>query len=490
VDISKKKFVIEDICLGDASGETEADYNENFEHFYYSTDAVKKLLNPKSYFILGRKGVGKTLLSRFFCKTQCSESHQAVCISFRDFEFIQLREFREETIPEREYYYIWQWCLLLHVARLVIATEEMSERREYSTLKQFLDKAFGLELNQRRVLEQTQQLEFSGGLKEILFGKRTVGEKIGKNFYTDYLDALLSILIDITSGSDVSFSIFCDDLDDNFGSSFYFSSFESLIHAAVSLNRAFNQKGSKVKVILLLRSDIFLSLNFSNLSKYKRDHSVVLDWQLEQRENSPLISLVLHKIVKSLDVDYPDNLSAVYYNLFPEKIDGRRSVSYLIDMTMSRPRDIISLLQSAINIYPKYSYFAPEVLKHSKLSYSRELLLDLKNEIKGHIDNEKIEQYFALIRNLGKNTFDIAELIKRKGNLVSHLGGEEEARRVISFLFRFGVVGNIFHSSDNPQEITSFSWSYREDTFEPDFDARFKIHPGLSSALRSNSFNK
>lgn len=66
MDISKKKFVLEDLFLGDASGETEADYRENFEHFYYTTDAVKKLLNPRSYFILGRKGVGKTLLSRFF----------------------------------------------------------------------------------------------------------------------------------------------------------------------------------------------------------------------------------------------------------------------------------------------------------------------------------------------------------------------------------------------------------------------------------------
>lgn len=449
-------------------------------------NAVKKLLNPRSYFILGRKGVGKTLLSRFFCKTQDSKEKRATCISFRDFEFIQLREFKKATIPEREYYYIWQWCLLIYIAKLVVETEEINQSWECADLRKFLDTTFGIELNQRRVLEKTRQIEGSVGLKGIFGGKEGIIDlKSDQGDYTDYLDALLSSLIDITSGSNIEFTIFCDDLDDNFGTEFYSSSCESLIHAAVSLNRSFNQKGAKVKVVLLLRSDIFLSLNFSDLSKYKRDHSVILDWSPEERENSPLISLVLHKIVRSLNVDYPKNLSEVYYKIFPDQIDGRRSVLYLIDMTMTRPRDIISLLQTAIDTYPRYSYFSPDTFRHSKLKYSRDLLLDIKSEMKGHSEGQQIDKYFSLIKNLGRNTFSVHELMKRKSNLISQLGGEEEARRAVSFLFKFGVVGNIFHSPDHPNEIQSYSWSYREDTFEPDFDARFSIHSGLRPALRS-----
>ena len=62
-----------------------------------------------------------------------------------------------------------------------------------------MEKAFGIELSQKKVLEKTKQLEMSGGFKGWLTGKNTDGEKIADGSYTDYLDSLLSTVIEIAS---------------------------------------------------------------------------------------------------------------------------------------------------------------------------------------------------------------------------------------------------------------------------------------------------
>lgn len=491
MDIKNKNFVLEDLFFGDSSGETEADYKDNFEDYYYRTSIVEKIQNPKSFFVIGRKGTGKTLLSRFICKTESSKDMIFKCISFRDFEFIRLREFRQNTTPEREYYYIWQWCLLLYIAKVLIGIEEFSGKFwEYSTLRHFIENAFGYELNQAKVLKKTRELELSGSLKGLIGGKKVEKEEISENSYSDYLDSLMSNIVAITQKSGKQFTVFCDDLDNHFGTDFYASSCESLIHATVSLNRAFRRAGSELKIILLLRSDIFLGLNFSELSKYKADHAVSLSWRPEDKENSPLLDFISHKVVKSLNVDYPKDLSTVFYHLFPGRIDGRKSSSYLIDMSMVRPRDIVSMLNSAVNLYPRYNYFGSKTLKDSRLTYSRELLTDIRSEMVGHATKEDIEKYIRLIRNIGRGNFAFQDVVDKKKRLVHELGGEAGVQKALSFLFKFGLIGNIFHNPDAPDIVDSYCWSYREDILEPDFDAKFNIHIGLRPALRAEALNR
>lgn len=325
----------------------------------------------------------------------------------------------------------------------------------------------------------------SGGFKGWLTGKNTDGEKLAEGSYTDYLDSLLSTVIEIASASDIQFTVFCDDLDNNFGSEFYSSSCESLINATVSLNRLFRKAGAKIKIVLLLRSDIFHSLSFSDLSKYKKDHAVVLDWRPELKENSPLVSLILRKVVRSLGVDYPENLATIFPHLFPYPIDNSHPATYFINMTMGRPRDVVSLLKSAIDHCPRDNFFSPRLFRESKLAYSRDFLLDIKSEMNGHLNKEQAENCFMLINNLGKNTFSMGDIIDKRARLIEELGGESALKKAIQFLFRFGVVGNIFHDPESPSTVNTYSWAFREDILEPDFDSRFTVHLGLRAALKA-----
>ena len=133
------------------------------------------------------------------------------------------------------------------------------------------------------------------------------------------------------------------------------------------------------------------------------------------------------------------------------------------------------------------TFFAAETFIKSRLSYSRDFLNDIEAEMKGHLDKDKQKNYLKLIRNLGKGTFYLNDLLERKRTVIEEIGGKEELEKALSFLFRFGVIGNIFHDYEEPSLVNSYSWSFREDVYEPDFDAKFTIHLGLRPALRAES---
>jgi len=105
--------------------------------------------------------------------------------------------------------------------------------------------------------------------------------------------------------------------------------------------------------------------------------------------------------------------------------------------------------------------------------------------MKGHASDEIISDSFELIRNLGKFTFDINFLKKKKSHFFTGKYNEQYVRELIKFLFQFSVIGNIFHEDENPSKVYSYSWAHREDIIEPDYMCRFAIHRGLRPALRA-----
>ena len=131
-----------------------------------------------------------------------------------------------------------------------------------------------------------------------------------------------------------------------------------------------------------------------------------------------------------------------------------------------------------------------DFLRESKLAYSRDFLFDIKSEMNGHLNKEKVEAYFMLVNNLGRGTFRISDVATRRADLIESLGGDSALKEAIKFLFKFGVIGNIFHDPESPSTVNAYSWSFREDILEPDFDARFTLHLGLRPALKAETKKK
>lgn len=488
--INTKQFTLQDIQFGKAGGEEEALSVNNFEKFFYDGEQhSERVLAPEIYFLTGRKGTGKTLLAEYVKKICKNNSNKFIEIaSLRDFNFNELSDFSDSNNNAKKFLSIWQWYLLITMSKLICQDKSITDKNTRNKLHNFLEDLLGLELNENSVLERTRKFKFETNAN--LFGFVGIKPSIEdstqsvKGSYLDYLNALKKNVWAVAKSTQSQFLIFFDNLDDSFGEELYRESVQSLIHATVDLNRFFREQQCQVKFVLLIRSDILLSLNFPDLHKYEIDNSLKLDWYPEKNERSPLFLTVLHKIKTSLNVD--DQEEIIFRRLFPESIEGNSTALWMKNQSLTRPRDLINMLNLIKGHYPRIHNFPEYTFKAIKREYSTILLREIENEMHGHAKQKKINDAFSLVRNLGKPTFDLELLRKKKPDYFQQgIESEEKVKDLIRFLFQFSVICNIFHNEENSYY---YSCAHREDIREPDFNARFFIHYGLRPALKGDQF--
>ena len=491
----KRSFTLSNIAIGSASGENEADFLAGFENYFYDNEGSStKVMEPNVFFLIGRKGSGKSLLSKYVEKKfSDKEKHHDWFVkteSFRNFKYQQLYEFKDNDFTDKEYFFIWKWCLLINIAGLLVSDESSTDGIARNNLKTFLENNFGLNLNQKKVIEKSKNVKWTLGNSKIAHVSGSHDSEVQEGSYLDYIDDLEDLLVSLGSFTDSQFCIFLDDLDDGFeDTEVYEQGICSLIYAVDELNRSFWRAGFKAKFVLLLRSDIFRVLNMPDLNKFKMDNSLVLDWMPEERENSPLFTMLMHRIITALKLKIDEkDYNKVFYEIFDDRVEKRRSSIWMLDRTFTRPRDIVQILKIAGKEFPTFSKCSSYALVKTKGLYSQYLYDDVRNEMKGHKNKDFINKSLSLLRGIGKrNTITLDILKKKKPYLFRSDPGIDEVKEMLAFLYRFSVIGNIYHNSDNPSQIESYSWSHREDQVEPDYDATFTIHPGIRIALKAEA---
>lgn len=490
----KKRFTLKEISKGSASGEDEADFLENFEDYFYDYESIsEKVIAPNIFYLIGRKGTGKSILAKYvekkFSDRELYFNKFVTVSSFRNFKYQTLQEYRDKDFSEKEYFFIWKWCLLINVAYQLIEDQSCTNNESLLSLGVFLKENFGVRINQKKVFDRSKNIKWTLGTSKVAQVSGSVDSDIEVGDYLDYLESLEEIIISLGQSTLSKFTIFYDDLDDGFeGSDLYSSSMCSLIYAVDELNRSFLRSGFSAKYILLLRSDIFRVLNSPDLNKFKMDNSLMLDWRPEERENSPLFSLAIHRIVSALKLTKyisENDYNKVFYELFEGTTENRKTALWILDRTFARPRDLVQLLKIAGNEFPSFDKYTAFTLIKTQGLYSQYLYDDVRNEMKGHKDSDFVEQSLSLLKGIGKgNTLTLEKIKNKKPHLFSTSEGIEKVKEMLKFLYRFSVIGNIYHNSDNVSKIESYSWSHREDQAEPDYDAVFTIHQGIRIALK------
>ena len=152
-------------------------------------------------------------------------------------------------------------------------------------------------------------------------------------------------------------NLFIDGIDirpDNIPYQDYIECIRGLVNACWNLNTSLfaNIKDSKgrLKIMLLLRPDIFSALNLQNATNKLRDNSVYLDWRTtyQNYENS-----YLYKVSENiLSFQNQDTKKNIWDQYFPWKLatttSSREYDTAFIDflrISLSRPRDFIVIMQ-------------------------------------------------------------------------------------------------------------------------------------------------
>jgi len=478
-------YRLDEIFFGMSDGKKEALIRPNFQDYYYEYEnIVQKALIPSNFLVLGKKGTGKSLLGEYLVKiTQPTEGVSDI-ISFKEFRFHKIRELKSEDVAPNEYIVIWTWIILIEFAKLTLKNKYLEGDRVFKRLKQFIENGYNsllltsLSDNDERLLANVNGKYFCD-LQEK--------EETGKYYnFIDDLERCIEKLLIINPK--YRYLLILDELDDRFvNDEVYKNGIISLIKAAERLNSRFARKSFNSKILILLRTDIFVLINDTDLNKIKRDSSISIDWGRITKFDSPLFDIVVKKIRVSIPTLANSTRDQVIKQFFPEHSiksyinqEHISTARYLLERTFFRPRDLITYLNIIKNNQPDAQFFSAKSIQLAEKEYSEYLLDEIRNEIKGHADDNSIDEIFKLLKHLTMFYFSFDEIKAfEEQKRYLHTIGLKDA---LDLLFKFSIIGNTWTHYLSGKRY--YSHKARDERAEIDFDKTFVLHLGLRKAFQ------
>lgn len=523
----KKKFMkkINDLFQPstDAINYNAKENKQFFSNSYLKTSFLETATNSSCYYIIGEKESGKSALA-FHFQNNSPKGISAKQISITETQykrFIHLKQNGKASYTD--YSVVWRATLLYLASKTII---EKNKKWMHKITKRFapIENAIKdydanshlpeLEYVIEFVTSLTNAAELGGEIPDVVKATLKASDSNStKTTVTEIKTALLDCekklkvgLADVKLSNDMA--LFIDGLDAKpNGVSFdeYKDCLIGLSEAAWHLNTEFfpNVKDSKgrLRVVLLLRPDVFNSLNLHNSNCKLNDNAVILNWETtRERYKSSELFKMSDKYFKSQNKNAQGGGWEYYFS--EDDINYGSSFPELLSKTFQRPRDIFSAIKILINTYSRNEYvdsdkFERGVLNNSGFTdkYSEYLLGEVKNYSNFYISNEDFEQYTAFFQHLdGAPSFDYVNFKLAFDRFIGEIsGGEKIDRRFLSspesflqFWYDVNVVG--YKESLENDSGQFYRWSYRERSTAKimprvKFDCHYIIHPGVAKSL-------
>lgn len=369
-----------------------------FEKVFVKDDNFERLMRPDTYFLIGDKGTGKTAYAVFLeNKEHKNTKSKVIDIASTDYGiFIRLQKLG--FLQLSDFSRVWKVILLMLMASEIekadIALFGPKRSKNFENLKDkiftYYQNAFIPEVSStfRFILDSavTNASGVSVGLSTSILGfagdgnfsekERIIEERSVQNFQNSLL-ALEKDFCDAFRRLKLSKSkfLFIDSIDikpDDFSESEFDSCIRGLGQAIWDVNtnvfRAMPEGKGILKAVLSIRTDLFPKLGLHNQANKVRDNGILLDWRTtyEGYRDSKLFRLcnrLLSYDNDGLETDsYWDNYFPWSTNSTSHKRDKDDSFINCIRLSLSRPRDMISIMKAIQNTNRKGSECAASSL--------------------------------------------------------------------------------------------------------------------------------
>jgi hypothetical protein len=482
------RYTISDFNLGKNDGKKEATYISNFKDSFYDYKKIKdRAKSPETYLILGQKGSGKTLLSQVIkADSEFNPNHFCEIGSLKSFDFQTLisEEGIENSQKESLKYYnaIWEWVILVQLGQIILRDESLYAHEEHIELKSFFDANYSgnFEINTKRIVEETLNKGVNLGFEKIFSAGAELGKEktLRPGIFLNYVRSLKEYIMKLLAKSTNQYTLFYDELDDNFeNTGTYKNIILSLVNCANDLNVDFYQQSCFSKIVILLRSDIFFMLNHPDLEKIRQSNSMELKWGDTCDYRSPLFTMILKKIRKSVsqfsEYEYDDDL---FKKLFMNIEMGK----HILEKTLLRPRDVITYLNLVIEQAPRSILFKESDCKKIEKDYSNYLSREIRNTLSGVLENDDIDGTYFLLRKFGNPRFQYKELATVAKQNKNSLPENYDLAKCLRAFFKANAIGYSYYR----KKRTIVVWNYRTDAdAQLDLNENMKVHKGLEKFL-------
>jgi len=508
----------------DAENYRRREEKELFNTLFVKTSHLDHLCDTNRYFLVGDKGTGKTayavyLVNNFYSNTFGYLSY----IRETDYQkFVTLKQGKH--LVQYDYTDIWSVIILLLLSQRIKEKEKRSHilgnvtkfRNINRAVDEYYSKAFSPEIQYAlSFVERSKiaaELLFKYGGADAERSKELSFSEV--RFQTNLLyikqrfgDALKSIKLE------ANHLLFIDGIDIRRASIVYDDYLEcikGLANAVWALNNDFfaniRDSRGRLRVVLLIRPDIFNSLGLQNQNNKIRDNAVLLNWQTTYPvyRQSPIF-LVADRLLSSQQTT-PLTLGQAWAHYFPYKIiesSGREHDSFIsfLRFSLYRPRDIITMLKLLQQLLIQENRNPQEVFRKGdfdNLEFRREygdyLAGEIKDSLSFYHTAEEYDLFLKFFEYLeGKWEFNYEEYIQAYGDFIRFLESNkfkkptffESADTFLQYLYELNVLCYIEETVDAEP---LFRWCFRERSnanISPKLKThvRYRIHYGLRKAF-------
>lgn len=523
------------VGFANAENYRKRENKELLSKYFVRDEFLEKILDHNVYFLIGEKGTGKTAYSTYLRNNFYKRKH-AFTYDVRQTEYQKFLELKRlGHLPLSQYSEVWRTLLLILSATSILHSSGTPDFLKRFTKLNGLKKAIDEFYNHAFAPEIVKIINFveSSEISTSLIAKH-LGNEAGaksnvksekKDSSTTFQTNLLSIRHSFENALEAAkidddHIIFIDGIDvrpSDIAYNDYFECVQGLIEAVWTLNNDFlaNIRDSKgrIRVVLLVRPDIFLRTGLHNLNTKIRDNAVFLNWATTYKDyRTSSLFRVADRLLAAQQSE-PPAAGAAWDHYFPfyaenvksSEVNGESQTnSFLAFLIFSyyRPRDISAMISTMKDIlsrrgevkYVTATDFSDPSFRDSHADY---LLGEIRDQLLFYYSQEEFDLFLQFFSHLnGKRKFSYKQFVEALGSFVSSCEADgkqlpqffDSADVFLQFLYEQNVICYIESDEDEERSEPFIRWCFRERTpsnLSPKVRSHvdYEIFYGLTKAL-------
>ena len=521
-----KKYVDLNLGFGDAENYKKRENKELLNKYFIRNEELYSILNPSNYFLVGDKGTGKTAYAIYLANNNFGNTSSYLNY-IRETEYVKFIKLKHEKhLTLTEYTNIWKVLIYLLLSQRIQKSEK--ESIIYSKFSKFkpLQDAINTFYNSAfspEIIFALNVIEESKEVAELMYkffkvaGHETYSQSFTESKFQINLlyiqqkfeTALASLKLE------KNHILFIDGIDirpRNIDFEDYLECVKGLSNAVWMLNSDFfsqikDTKG-RLKIMMLVRPDIFSQLGLQNLNNKIRDNGVLLDWRTTYPayRTSGLFKIADNILNSQQEKVFELGHAWDYYFPFEHTPrTGLKDSSFIsfLRFSMFRPRDILTMMKilqenlrtdtaRKIPVIDALDFESPRF----RSLYSDYLLGEIKDYLAFYHSDSDYELFLKFFEFLGgKTSFDYDDFMKCYNKFADHIEKNsieipvffESSDKFLQFLFDLNIICYIEDTVDAEPLI---HWSFRERTYsninpKVKEGLRYAIHYGLQKAFNT-----
>ncbi len=439
--------------------QVSAETDEELRKYFFTIPEVNKLIDSKSWLVLGRKGTGKTAIYKHLgtMDKKNLNGYLVISLNFKDYPWPAHKLYKETLSGELSAYQkSWKYLFFVKALSKLIEQQKIDGKKlnkELKWAKNYIEKIYGkpdptiLEVLFSKIARVDKvkapggnmgELSFDGGelsFEEISQNK-DLQTKLRSNAFTllNYFEIIFK-----NNVGDYKFMIILDQLDENWLADEIEEYSKVLINLLnVCRNISTDENVNKfLKIVPFMRSDIYQSLRFNDKNKLFQDSAIVISWN-----NESLDSMFFQRLKKFAPENFTlkeeEKSGALFEANFVRQ--GTPPLNFITRRSFFRPRDIIVYFNKIRSIHTKNKsglYTTKELY-----SAATEASSSVYNEIIDEWSNQfpEIEKLLGVLQIISVETFNHSDFVI-KHKQVFPTATDVDINKNINFLFDNSIIG-------------------------------------------------